>query len=58
MGNPNFGKEGAKGGRARAKKLSRKRMSEIGRMGAIVTNSIIRRKKALAAKEQKNSLAS
>ena len=31
-------RQGKKGGKARAKKLSKKRRSEIGRMGAAVTN--------------------
>ena len=32
--NPNIGKQASKGGKARAKKLSKKRRQEIARMGA------------------------
>ena len=43
--NPNIGKEASKGGKARAKALTKKRRSEIALMGAYATRAMHRLKK-------------
>ena len=45
MSNPNIGKEASKGGKARAKKLTKQRRKEIALMGAYATRAMHRAKK-------------
>ena len=49
--NPNIGKEARKGGKARAKKLSKRRRREIALMGAYACRAMHRQKKLDKASE-------